>query len=463
MFSWFQQNTPTVVNQKQRLLGSAENALMQASQQCQGYMKFGEVLHIRGPHISLNTLSMAINHLQRRHPVLRSRLQINPEKSDTYILEEDDTVQLKIRQIPRKRVDHQIFWRQEWRARERDITAIGQGLAEFWLLQDPEDDNDNNSPREIVVICEHSVCDGLSLSNVTHELLIALAGENDSIFQKSLNWPITMETAIQQSLSFISRVTMLGRFILAAIYSRTTNKLPIARIPLADIINYSHTEASYGVLNKEETQKLVEKCRRQGVTVTSAVGAAMLCAVSTVVKSKEENRSTALHLALGADTRRRCIPPIPNHDLTYHVSGMMSFVMPTEDIPITAEGIWELAKIFGCHTKSCIDAGQILALGMIMGKIFQKTLGPPNFDEHPTCGVSSWGILPFREQYGRWQLEAMTPFVNMNRTVMPFTTIQTVNGILTFMFVGTDPIIPISILETLRDGTMQKLHQMIDD
>ncbi|CAF3662958.1 unnamed protein product, partial [Adineta steineri] len=179
MFSWFQQNTPIVVNEKQRLLGSAENALMQASQQCQGYMKFGEVLHIRGPHISSNTLSMAINHLQRRHPVLRSRLQINPEKSDTYILEEDDTVQLKIRQIPRKRVDHQIFWRQEWRERERDITAIGQGLTEFWLLQDPEDDNDDNSPREIVVICEHSVCDGLSLSNVAHELLIALAGEDD--------------------------------------------------------------------------------------------------------------------------------------------------------------------------------------------------------------------------------------------------------------------------------------------
>jgi hypothetical protein len=41
--------------------------------------------------------------------------------------------------------------------------------------------------------------------------------------------------------------------------------------------------------------------------------------------------------------------------------------------------------------------------------------------------------------------------------------IQEVNGILTIMYVGADPVIPISLLAKLRDGTMQKLHQMIED
>jgi hypothetical protein len=135
MFSQFRKSNSLIVNQKQRLFGSAENALMQASQQYQGYMKVGEVLHLEGPHISLEALSTAIEHLQRRHPVLRSRLQINPEKSNSYLLEEDDILQLKIREIPRKRADHLIFWQQEWREREKDTTVIGQGLAEFWLLQ----------------------------------------------------------------------------------------------------------------------------------------------------------------------------------------------------------------------------------------------------------------------------------------------------------------------------------------
>ncbi|CAF4501294.1 unnamed protein product, partial [Rotaria sp. Silwood2] len=73
--------------------------------------------------------------LQRRHPVLRSRLQINPKKSDSYLLEEDDMLQLKIREISRKHTDHLTFWHQEWREQEKKTTDIGQGLAEFWLLQ----------------------------------------------------------------------------------------------------------------------------------------------------------------------------------------------------------------------------------------------------------------------------------------------------------------------------------------
>jgi hypothetical protein len=135
MFSWFGLNSSPVPNEKQRALGSAENALMHASLQHQGYMKFGEVLHVRGPYISLEALSTVVGHLQRRHPVLRSRLQINSEKPDSYLLEEDNTLRLKIREIPRKRADHSTFWGREWREREKDVTVIGEGVAEFWLLQ----------------------------------------------------------------------------------------------------------------------------------------------------------------------------------------------------------------------------------------------------------------------------------------------------------------------------------------
>ncbi|CAF2879518.1 unnamed protein product [Rotaria sp. Silwood2] len=216
------------------------------------------------------------------------------------------------------------------------------------------------------------------------------------------------------------------------------------------------------MLNKEETQKLVEKCHHEGVTITSAVSSAILCAASMHVKS-EDDRPSALRMSIGADTRRRCVPPISNHDLSYQVSVILPFIIPTRDIPATSEGMWQLAKTFGDFVKTSVNAGQILALGMIMGKIFQKTLGPPNFSELPTCKISSWGVLPFSEDYGRWKLAAMTPFVNMIKGAMPFATLQTVNGILTIMYVGAAPLIPIDILENLRDDTMQKLHQMIED
>ena len=339
----------------------------------------------------------------------------------------------------------------------------------FLSFEDPEDINDDDSPREIMIISEHAVSDGLSLSNMAHELLVALSDENEELFKNSLDWPITMETAVRNSLTMLGRIMALTRFIFSAVYLRSTNRLPTARVPLApiefpltDLINHSHTEASYLLLTKEDTQALLSKCRQQNVTVTSAVSAAILCVLSTFVKS-EGNQPTLLNFSIGADSRRRCTPPIPNHDLRYHVSGLMSFTIPTNDIPTTTENTWQLARNVGNHMKSCIDAGQILALGLIMGKLYQKTLGEPNFNELPTCGVSSWGILPFKEEYGRWKCLGMTPFVNMIHGVMPFSTIQTVNGILTVMYVVTEPVISKTVLEGLHESTMNKLQQMIHD
>ena len=77
--------------------------------------------------------------------------------------------------------------------------------------------------------------------------------------------------------------------------------------------------------------------------------------------------------------------------------------------------------------------------------------------------MSSWGVLPFHEQYGPWKFEGMTPILNMTQSFMPFITIQTVNGILTIMFGGNDPILPLNVLEPLRDCTIKKLHEMTED
>ena len=98
-------------------------------------MKVGEVFHLQGPYIDLETLTIAISRLQRRHPFLRSRIQNNPAKLGTYFLEEDNTYRPKILEFSRKHNDRFTFWRQEWQNRQTEPVVIGQGLIEFWLLQ----------------------------------------------------------------------------------------------------------------------------------------------------------------------------------------------------------------------------------------------------------------------------------------------------------------------------------------
>ena len=314
------------------------------------------------------------------------------------------------------------------------------------------------------------MCDAASLSNAAHELLIALTGEDDSLFVKSLDWPITMETAIQRSLSTVNRLLSFSKLTIQFLYTLTTNRASTAKIPLANVdfpltemIDHGHSEASYGILNKEETQKLINKCRQEGVTVTSAVCSAVLCAISTIV-NHEQAETSVLQLGIAADPRRRYVPPIPNHDLCVHTSTMMVFIKPLRDMPTTCTEIWQLARRVGEHTKKCIDANQIFAFGMIIGKIASKLMdSSSNYNNGPSCFVSSWGILPFREQYGPWKFEGMIPILNMTQTPTPFIISQTVNGILTIMFGATDPVIPLNVLEQCRDCTVKKLYEMIED
>ena len=134
MASWFGGAAP-VANPQQRLFGPTENAVMKLSLQREGYMKVCEVLFLQGPHIPVEALKSAVRQLQNRHPFLRSRLQNNPATPETFLMEENENVQLTIREIARDRNESREFWRREYRQREKQVPRVGEPLVEFWLLQ----------------------------------------------------------------------------------------------------------------------------------------------------------------------------------------------------------------------------------------------------------------------------------------------------------------------------------------
>ncbi|CAF1113800.1 unnamed protein product [Didymodactylos carnosus] len=339
---------------KQHVCGPAENMMIKISQRFHGAMRMGEVLHLQGPYISLEQLNRAVALLQRRHPVLRSRLRTHPTKRDCFVLEEDEALRLPVEELARKREEHASFWLQEWPKREKEPINIGEPLAKLWLLQ-------------------------------------------------------TMENAIRNSLSAVNRVFTVSRLLFSIIYTLMTNRLPIARIPLDEVTfsidemdKYCHTEAVYGVLNKEMTTKLLARCRREGVSITSAVTGALSSAAASLVPVKD-GQGTIMMIMLSADTRRRCAPTVPNHDFGYYASGIAPFCLRMSALPKTSEDSWQLAQSFGQHTNACVNAGQVLASGLINGKLGSLALRPINMAYLPTYGTSSWGVLPFVEQYdGEW-------------------------------------------------------------
>ena len=275
-----------------------------------------------------------------------------------------------------------------------------------------------------------------------------------------------MENNVQENHSKWDGFIGMTKLIVSALFWRASNgrsitRLPIGNIdfPLNDLAKHCHTETFSGSLTKTETAKLLEHCHREGVTVTSAISSANLCLAATLVGHSRAK----LGYAIAADTRRRCLPPVPNHDLSYQVSGVLVFSVPTNEISTTSNGLWQLAKMFQNHLKTSIDAGQILIMGKLMGKFYEKSLKSIDLAETPTGGFSNWGCLPFEEQYGQWKLSALSVLSNLTRVPMPILIAHTVNGVLTIAFFGAVPFLSSSTLEKLRDGTMQNLRQMIAD
>lgn len=142
---------------------------------------------------------------------------------------------------------------------------------------------------------------------MAHELLIALVDNNQSLFASSLAWPRTIESAVQGSVSKWSSLVGMVKLIHVALSSRAFNGRLIARLPFGtidfpvnDMSKHCHTDTSYGTFDKDETQKLVEKSRREGVSVTSAISSAVLSAAGTLVSDPTGN----LVHTIVADSRR---------------------------------------------------------------------------------------------------------------------------------------------------------------
>ncbi len=125
--------------------------------------------------------------------------------------------------------------------------------------------------------------------------------------------------------------------------------------------------------------------------------------------------------------------------------------------------MWKLAKMVGEHIKTSISAGRIFGVGMIMGKVYERSLGPVNFSGCPTCGISNWGLLPFQQCYGKWKLMGMQYFGNVVRLLMPVAVVYTVNGVLSIAYSMPTPIFSSSTSEKLHNDTMENVRKLFTD
>ncbi len=252
------------------------------------------VARIKGS-ISNSMLINAVSKVQQRHPHLRVR--IKQDQDNTLWFTSEGVKEISVEIVPRDSDDHWIKLYQE-------ICQIPFEFDErppirFILVQSP-------LKSELIILCHHIICDGLSLAYLARDLMVHL-GEPDREVEVLPNpVPINRDN-IPREVS----LNPIIRFLINRINKKWEKKKiyfdqeDYKNLNAAYWMNYKHRMLSVE-LSEVQTSALVERCRKEEVTVNTALTTAFVGAQYMVQGDKPYHSS----IGIAASLRNRLQIPV---------------------------------------------------------------------------------------------------------------------------------------------------------
>jgi NRPS condensation-like uncharacterized protein len=262
------------------------------------------VARIKG-NVTGEMLKHAVAQVQQQHTLLRVRIREDHDHVPWFTSEEVQEIPIEI--VPRK---SEVDWiRILTEASKVPFEFETRPAIRFILLQSPE-------MSELIILCHHIICDGLSLAYLARDLMVHLGDRSVEVEVLPDPQPITLENipsdvpppGIVKTL--INRIRQKWAeeivYFDQGDYKALTN---------AYWENYDHEIFSIE-LTEEKTSALVARCRNEGITVNSAITTAFFGALSSVCDEKPHHAKTAI----AANLRDR-LPNSPGEAVGYYASG----------------------------------------------------------------------------------------------------------------------------------------------
>jgi len=237
------------------------------------------VARIKG-NISESMLRNAVSKIQQRHPNLRVRI-IEDANHDPWFTSEG-VKEIPVEIVPRKSDDYWIKVLQE--SCQIPFEFDAQPAIRFILLQSP-------ITSELIILCHHIICDGLSLAYLARDLMVHLGDPAREVEVLPDPVPIDREN-IPEDVS----LNPIVRFFI----NRINNKWEQDKI-LFDQEDYRNLNEAYWMnykhqmlsveLSEAQTSALVTRCRKEKVTVNSALTSAFVGAQHNVQGDKPYHSS----------------------------------------------------------------------------------------------------------------------------------------------------------------------------
>ncbi|MBI9045229.1 MAG: hypothetical protein JEZ06_12135 [Anaerolineaceae bacterium] len=262
------------------------------------------VARIKGS-VSGEMLKNAVAKVQQRHTLLNVRIKGDNEHAQWFTSEGVQEIPVKV--ITRKTGNDWIKIHAE--ASKVPFEFETQPAIRFILVQ-------SSDVSDLIILCHHIICDGLSLAYLARDLLLHLGDPGRAV--EVLPAPPTI--ALDNLPHDVSQ-SGLVKSIINRMNEKWTEERVVFDNQDYEILtraywnNYTHEIFSIE-MSEEETSALVARCRKENVTINSALTAAFSGAQSFVEGEKPYHAKVVIATSL-----RDQLPNSPGEGIGYYAGG----------------------------------------------------------------------------------------------------------------------------------------------
>ncbi|NIM94496.1 MAG: hypothetical protein GTO18_12410 [Anaerolineales bacterium] len=285
------------------------------------------VARIKGD-VTEGMLTNAVSKVEQRHPNLRVRIKQDEDHIPWFTSDGVNDIPVKI--VARKSDDHWIqVVHEEY---EIPFEFDKDPAIRFILVQSP-------TISELIILCHHIICDGLSLAYLVRDLMLHLADPTRGV--EVLPDPVPID---EDNLPDDVSLNSIVKFLVNRINKKWKqdeiffDQEDYRNLSEAYWMNFTHRMFSVE-LSEAQTSALVARCREEEVTVNTAITTAFVGA-QTIVQGEKP-----YHSSIGVAVSLRDRLPRPAGEVIGFYAG---FVMPKYKYD-SKSTFWENARRF--HRK----------------------------------------------------------------------------------------------------------------
>ena len=263
------------------------------------------VARIKGD-VTEEMLKNAVEKVQQRHALLRVRIRVAQDGALWFT--SDGVQEIPIKVVPRKTKNDWVKIHAEGSKFPYDF--VNRPAIRFILVQSPE-------VSELIILCHHIICDGMSLAYMARDLMVHLGDPAVEAQVLPAPEPISLE-----NLPNDVAPSGLIKYFINKIKQKWSEEYEsfdqedYEALNKAYWENYQHEILSVE-LSEAETSALVTRCRREIVTVNTALITAFLGAQNAVMDQQPHHAKTVSAVSL-----RDRLPNPPGEGMGYYALGL---------------------------------------------------------------------------------------------------------------------------------------------